>query len=142
MQESCGQGSQQAEKTLRVQHRVVRARALTEVADPPFADVQAFVRAAVGGSAAEAERALLSAATSSTARHFAVGDTVMVAKGDLKSMKARVVEVDQTKDRVHVMPILQGFNEKLDFAMDELQKHVETGSRVKVRPPPSPFLTP
>ena len=95
--------------------------------------MQAFVRAAVGGSAADAERALLSAATSSTARHFAVGDTVMVAKGDLKSMRARVVEVDQARDRVHVMPLLAGFSEKLDFAMDELQKHVETGCRVKVR---------
>lgn len=118
-----------------MQFRIVRSNKLTELPDPPFADVQAFVRAAVGGSTAEAERALLSAATSSTARHFAVGDTVMVAKGDLKSMRARVVEVDQAKDRVHVMPILAGFNEKLDFAMDELQKHVETGSRVKVRWP-------
>lgn len=116
-----------------LQYRVVRARAVTELADPPFADVQAFVRAALGSSPAEAERALLSAATSSTARHFAVGDEVVVAKGDLKSMRARVMEVDQTKDRVHVMPLLDGFSEKLDFAMDELQKHVKTGSRVKVR---------
>lgn len=116
-----------------LQHRNVRARALVEEPDPPFADVQAFVRAAIGGSAAETERALLSAATSHKPRHFAVGDTVVVAKGDLKSMQAKVIEVDQTKDRVHVMPILDGFNEKLDFAMDELQKHVEAGSRVKVR---------
>lgn len=110
------------------------ARAVAELKDPPFQDVQHFVDVGVGGDAGDAQRTLLDAASAGTARQFAVGDTVLVAKGDLKSMRGHVVEIDESRSRVVLQPIgLDGFTEKLDFDMADLQKQVMTGARVKVR---------
>lgn len=114
--------------------RVLQARAVAELKDPPFQDVQHFVDVGVGGDAAQAQRTLLDAASAGTARQFAVGDTVQVAKGDLQSMRGHVVEIDESRSRVVVQPIgLEGFTEKLDFDMADLQKEVAMGARVKVR---------
>lgn len=114
--------------------RKLPARAVAELKDPPFQDVQHFVDVGVGGDAGDAQRTLLDAASAGTARQFAVGDTVLVAKGDLKSMRGQVVEIDESRSRVVLQPIgLEGFTDKLDFDMADLQKQVETGARVKVR---------
>lgn len=117
--------------------RKLQARAVAELKDPPFQDVQHFVDVGVGGNAAAAQRTLLEAASAGTARQFAVGDTVAVAKGELTSMRGRVVEIDESRSRVVLLPVgLEGFTEKLDFDMSDLQKEVAMGARVKVRPPP------
>jgi hypothetical protein len=96
------------------------------------AQVQRFLSCAVGASAVDAERSLMSAATAATGT-FAVGDVVVVTSGDLKNLKGEVVEVDGTADRVFVLPKgLAGFSEKLDFKRGELQKFIAVGARVRV----------
>eukprot|EP00892_Ulva_mutabilis_P001630 jgi/Ulvmu1/11468/UM077_0011.1 len=113
--------------------RKLQARAVAELKDPPFQDVQHFVDVGVGGDAARAQRTLLEAASAGTARQFAVGDTVQVAKGELASMRGKVVEIDESRSRVVLLPVgLEGFTEKLDFDMADLQKEVAMGARVKI----------
>jgi hypothetical protein len=94
--------------------------------------VQHFLSSAVGAAAGATERSLLAAASAATGA-FAVGDAVMVTTGDLKSMKGKVVDVEAGGETVYVLPALDYFSEKLPFPKGDLQKHVDIGTRVRVR---------
>lgn len=63
---------------------------------------------------------------------FVPGDLVMVTKGEMRNLVARVVAVNDATRVAKIVPYENSVSTVMEFEMDLLRKHIFPGSHVKV----------